>query len=262
MTVQWDPAVYTRFGSERMRPGLDLMARIPPSHTARSDRGRAVDLGCGTGDLTRALAERLPNWDITGLDSSPEMLAKAEAGGGRINWVCRDVQDWSDAAGVDVIYSNACLHWVGSHAQVVPDLVRQLRPGGVLAVQMPANFAEPSHQLLAELAATGPWRLRPTVRTDPVAPPSAYWRWLAPLCRELDIWTTAYLHVLDGDDPVLKWIEGTWLRPVLAALGPEERDDFRARYAAMLRDAYPAEADGKTLFPFRRLFIVAVTAAA
>jgi len=258
--MAWDPAQYLRFADERLRPGFDLLSRIgdlPP--------GPIIELGCGTGVHTRAIAERWPDRAVSGVDASPEMLARAAgSGGSRIGWVEADIATWQSAAPAALIFSNATLHWLDAHDLLLPRLMRQLGPAGVLAVQMPRNFDAPSHILMRETAGEEPWagRLAPLLRADPVARPDFYYGLLAPLAPGgLDLWETEYLHVLAGADnaesPVLTWVRGTAVRPLLAPLTAAEQADFAARYDAKLKRAYPRHADGKTLFPFRRLFLVA-----
>ena len=252
----WDAAQYLRFAGERARPALDLLGRIPDGLAPR----RVVDLGCGTGEITLALTARWPQAEVTGLDSSAAMLDKARALGSGVAWVEADIAGWSADAPFDLIFSNAALQWLDGHQALFPRLVAALAPGGVLAVQMPRNFAAPSHRLMRETAAEAPWgeRLRAILRTEPVLPPERYYDLLAPLAREIDLWETEYLHILDGETPVLDWVKGTGLRPLLDALtDPVERAEFTARYQERLAMAYPRRADGKTLFPFRRLFLIA-----
>jgi trans-aconitate 2-methyltransferase len=252
--LTWDPERYLTFGDERTRPALDLLARVPLANAAR-----VADLGCGPGNSTALLAERWPEAAIVGVDSSPAMLAKARATSVRAIWLEADIAGWAPDRPLDLIYSNAALHWLGEHALLLPRLMRQLCAGGVLAVQMPRHFAAPSHALLHETAASGPWadRLAGSLDRQPVAPPEWYYDLLAPRAQALDIWETEYLHVLEGDDPVLNWTRSTALRPIVQALDAEQAAAFEAVYAAGLREAYPRRADGRTLFPFRRLFIVA-----
>jgi len=260
-TMAWDPAQYLKFGDERLRPGFDLLARVgelPP--------GALYDLGCGTGVHARAIAARWPDRVVTGVDRSPEMLARAAAEPGAILWHEADIATWSAPEKAALIFSNATLQWLRDHERLFPHLMRQLVPGGVLAVQMPRNFGQASHRLMRETAADGPWRapLAPILggeailRDEPVAPPEVYYDRLSSLASGgVDIWETDYLHILAGADPVFEWVRGTALRPVLDALDDAQRKAFSAAYAAKLRDAYPGRADGKTLFPFRRLFMVA-----
>lgn len=196
---------------------------------------------------------------MTGIDSSPEMVERAAQSLPTASFVEADLRKWSPPEHVDVVFSNATLQWVDDHAAVFARLVSWLAPGGVLAVQMPANFAEPSHTELRRLAESGPWAhdLKGVLREAPVDTPESYHRLLRDLGRTADVWTTEYLQVLTGDDPVLEWTRATALRPVIQRLSPELTDEFLARYAERLRAAYPPAADGTTYFPFRRLFIVA-----
>jgi trans-aconitate 2-methyltransferase len=253
--MAWDPGQYLKFADERLRPGYELLARVgdlPP--------GPLYDLGCGTGAHARAIAARWPDRTLTGIDGSPEMLRQAAATPSTIRWVHADLARWSAPERAALIFSNATLQWLDDHDRFFPHLQQQLVPGGVLAVQMPRNFAAPSHVLMRETALAGPWadRLVSLLRPDPVAPPESYYDRLAPhAAGGIDLWETEYIHVLEGEDAVLEWVRGTALRPLLQALDAGEQAAFTAAYAAKLRRAYPRRADGKTLFPFRRLFMLA-----
>ena len=252
--MAWDPKLYSTFAVPRLRPALDLLARI--DHPAPA---RVVDLGCGTGNVTRILAGRWPDAQTAGIDSSAEMLAAAAETGSAIAWSRADIGAWTAPGPVDVLFSNAALHWLGDHAALFPRLAAMVASGGVLAVQMPHNHYAASHAVMAEAAAAGPWAdiLAPLAARFPVGEPDFYYDLLAPLAQALDIWQTEYLHVLDGDDPVVKWTMGTALRPLLDAVAEPWRGQFLEEYRARIAHAYPRRADGKTLFPFRRLFMVA-----
>lgn len=258
--MAWDPREYLKFADERLRPGFDLLARIgelPP--------GPIVDLGCGTGEHTRAIAARWPDRTVIGLDSSPEMLAKAAARPSRARWLEADIATWRPAEPPSLLFSNAALQWLDGHDRLFPRLLGLLARGGALAVQMPRNSAAPSHVLMRDVAGEAPWRttLAPLLRAEPVAPPEHYYDRLAGLaCGGIELWETEYLHALaepaSGESPVLAWVRGTALRPLLAPLPPEQQAEFAHRFDERLRRAYPRRSDGKTLFPFRRLFLVAV----
>jgi trans-aconitate 2-methyltransferase len=259
--MAWDPGLYLKFGDERLRPGFDLLARI-----GELPAGPLYELGCGTGVHARAIAARWPDRSLTAFDQSSEMLAKAAAAPSAIAWVEADINHWSAPVPGALIFSNATLQWLGGHERLLPHLLRQLVPGGVLAVQMPRNFAQPSHVLMRDTAREGPWAatLAPVrggntvLRDEPVMLPERYYDLLAPLAKGgLDLWESEYLHVLAGDDPVLDWVRGTALRPVTDALSGAAREAFLAAYGAKLRQAYPQRSDGKTLLPFRRLFLIA-----
>ena len=252
--MAWDPALYLKFAGHRLRPAIDLLNRIEAASPAD-----VYDLGAGAGNVTRLLKERWPEANVTGVENSEEMLAKAVVDAPQITWQRADLAAWSPPRPADVIYSNAALHWLDGHERLFPALLAALAPGGVLAVQMPNTFRDPSHTAVADAARSGPWRakLEPLLRPPPVGEKEFYFELLAPRAAPLDIWETQYLHVLEGDDPVKEWVKGTWLRPLLAALEEPEKSQFEASYAELVARAYPRRPDGRTLFPFRRLFIVA-----
>ena len=252
--MSWDPAQYLKFSGERLRPALDLLARVPASAPRA-----VVDLGCGAGNLMPLLRQRWPQARLTGVDGSPQMLAKARADHPGIEFIQADVGAWRPAQPADVLYSNATLHWLGQHDSLFPDLLEAVAPGGWLAVQMPRNFGAPSHTAVRHTIENGPWRARlePHLRLNPVAEPQFYWRLLHDKAASLEIWEIEYLQVLRGDNPVAEFTKGSWLKPFLDRLEEPERGAFEADYRARVLAAYPPEADGRTLFPFRRLFIVA-----
>jgi trans-aconitate 2-methyltransferase len=188
------------------------------------------------------------------------MLAKARQEAPGVAFEQADIARWSPPAPADLLFSNAALHWLDDHGALLPRLAALLAPGGVLAIQVPYNRRSPSHLLMEAAAADGPWRARlRRVRQayQSLEDVDAYYRILAPAARRLDIWQTEYLHVLEGDNPVVAWTKGTALRPYLDALDEPERGQFLAAYAGRIAAAYPKQADGKTLLPFRRLFFIA-----
>ena len=213
--MPWNPDQYLRFAEARLRPAHDLLARVDidaPRHIA--------DLGCGTGNVTGLVHARWPDANLTGVDSSDLMLARARAAMPEVRWVAADVARWTPAVPPDLIVSNAALHWLPDHAHLFPHLFGLLAPGGVLAVQMPGNFASPSHTAIAETVHEGPWRerLEPLLRPEPVASPERYYRMLQPWADAIDIWETHYVHPLRGEDPVTEWVKGAALKPFLDAL--------------------------------------------
>ena len=251
--MTWDPQQYQRFADERARPFVDLLARV-----AATAPRHVVDLGCGPGTTTALLAERWPDALVEGIDSSPEMIAAA-ASGPRLSFRVGDVASWQPGAGIDVIVSNATLQWVPAHRTLVARWAAALPAGGWLAFQVPGNFDAPSHTLLRAVASSPRWAgaLDGVLRhADAVATPAEYAALLLDAGLEVDAWETTYLHVLSGPDPVLQWIRGTALRPVIDALPADEYAAFEAELAARLRDAYPSTGH-HTLFPFRRIFAVA-----
>ncbi len=255
--MSWDPKQYLKFADLRLRPALDLLARIPLNRPRR-----IFDLGCGAGNVTCQLALRWPEARITGVDSSPQMLAEAKARLPEADWIKDDLSKWQPSEPADLTFSNALFHWIKGHREIFPRLLDGLAPGGVLAVQMPRNQQEPSHILVREVAEAGPWRERLAHLGDlfEVLEPGTYHDLLRAGSAHLDVWESVYQQALTGEVPVLEWIKGTALRPYLAALAdaPDLQNGFLAELKAQLAKAYPPLADGVTLLPFRRLFIVAV----
>jgi trans-aconitate 2-methyltransferase len=251
----WNPTQYLRFGNERLQPALDLLSRIP-----LEDPSTIYDLGCGTGTVTAMLQERWPGANVTGIDSSETMLERAAALDTKVAWQQQDLNDWTPEPAADFLYSNAVLHWLDDHEMLFPRLMQGLNPGGVLAVQMPGNFSAPTHTLIAETARAGHWRelLEPELREQPVLDPTAYYDILSPHATRLDFWETSYLHVLQGDDPVVEWTKGSILGPLLALLDDTDKEAFLEAYRAPISKAYIRRGDGSTLLPFRRLFLIAV----
>lgn len=259
----WDPAQYGIFADHRLRPALELLGRVP-----LADPALIYDLGCGTGGVTQLIAERWPEAETIGVDNSPQMLEQASALSDGIEWVEADIATWEPEETPDLIYSNATLQWLDDHDTLIPRLFDLLAPGGCLAVQMPLSWDLPSHRLMRETLAhggpdgepIGPAGLRQALDHVWVADAAHYFDLLSALAESLDIWETEYLQVLDGQHPVLDWVSGTGLRPVLNGLDDADRELFLERYSAALLEAYPRRRNGQTLYPFRRLFMVATRA--
>jgi trans-aconitate 2-methyltransferase len=252
----WDPAVYERYKVQRDRPALDLLLQIP--HDLQPSE--IWDLGCGTGEHAAVLAARHPNATVHGLDSSLTMLAAARRRAARVDWRHGDITAFAPEIPPNLIFTNAAMGWVDDHARLFPALAGSLARGGVFACQMPVNSAGRWRELLQETAA------EPRFSADLAGVPrrtidaaSEYYDRLRPVCPGgVDIWTTEYLYQLPGEDAVLEWARGTTLLPYSEALtDPCERQAFLDSFAAKLRLAYPRRADGVTLLPFQRLFILA-----
>jgi trans-aconitate 2-methyltransferase len=253
----WNSDQYLKFAGERTQPAIDLAARI-----ALEAPARVIDLGCGPGNSTAVLARRWPSAAIAGLDNSAAMLAAARKDFPGIGWLESDIAGWraDPAAPPEVVFSNAALQWVPDHRREFPRLLAQVAPGGALAVQMPANLDAPPHRIMREVSALPSWRqyFSPPPREWHVHPPDFYYDLLAPHAKRLELWTTEYLHLLDGIDGIIDWYRGTGLRPWLQALPDEaSREKFLGAYRARLVAYFAPRVDGKVLFPFRRLFLIA-----
>ena len=251
----WNAAQYLRFVTERTRPAADLLARVPLQTAAE-----IVELGCGPGNATALIDARYPKSNIVGVDSAPDMLAQARHMLPRVQFVQADLRDYVPHVGLDLIFATSVLHWLPDHAALFPRLAHLLRPGGCLAVQMPDNLDQPSHRLMREVAADGPWSAQigaaARARTH-IAPPGAYYDWLRAADCTVDIWATTYEHPLKDAAAIVIWLRATGLRPYLAPLPPALRAGFLAAYKAALERAYPKRADGRVLLSVPRLFIVA-----
>ena len=253
----WDPSQYQRFEAERDRAAQDLLARLPRDLSPRE----IWDLGCGAGQHAIQLQRLHPDAAVHGLDSSEAMLDQARAAGPEIDWRQGDLAGWRPDIPVDLIFANASLQWVPDHAALFSRLAQALAPGGVLAVQMPMAHETVHHTLMREVAGQGPWakRLAGVGTIAPLLSAERYYDLLVPDCVDIDIWSTRYLHVLGGPDPVLEWMKGTALRPYLSALQDNAamRRAFLSALGARLAEAFPARQDGSGLLPFPRLFLVA-----
>ncbi|WP_417843651.1 methyltransferase domain-containing protein [Thalassospira sp.] len=259
--THWDPNQYGLFGDERRRPATDLIARLPKPAQGFNP-ANIVDLGCGPGTVTSLLVDAYATSGnkpvITGVDHSAEMLDKARAHDDRIIWQQSDIASWEPDAPIDLLFSNAALQWVPGHASLLPRLLNFVKPGGLVAIQVPNNFLAPSHQLINE--AGEKWEKNVAAAQDQIKimRPGDYFDVLAPICSNVDLWQTQYCHVLRGEDPVFNWVSSTALRPVLANLPDDDaRTAFCDHYKTRLSQVYPPRPDGITLFPFNRLFIVA-----
>lgn len=249
--MPWDPAQYHRFQAERFAPFVDTMALITirPALTV-------IDLGCGTGELTRRLADALPESDVLGLDSSPQMLERAEAQSRPgLRFVLGDLSEVEGSW--DLIFSHAAVHWVADHERLIPRLLAHVRRGGQLVIQMPSNHTHPTHREILATAAEEPFHsaLSGWVRIPPVLPVERYAELLyANGGRELTVFEKVYPHVLPDAEALVEWTKGTALVPYLERLPEELREPFLARYLERLRVIYP---QSPVFYGFRRILFAA-----
>lgn len=249
-----DPDRYLRFAKERALPFRHLLTAVN-----QLEPTTIVDLGCGPGGLTTSLLDRWPGARVTGVDSSEEMIGRArrQAVAERLAFEIGSVLTWRAPELVDLMLANACFHWIDDHCRLFDHLLPQLAEDGVLAFQVPANHTEPSHTILRELCSSSRWRdqLDQSPRVS-VEEPRWYADELESRGLSVSAWQTTYFHILGGEDPVLEWVRGTTLRPVLDRLTDAERDEFLREYGFLLREAYPGN-NARTVFPFKRTFVVA-----
>jgi trans-aconitate 2-methyltransferase len=244
-TMPWDPKQYHEFQAERSAPFFDLLALVEIRPNLK-----VVDLGCGTGELTRQLADALPNSDVTGLDSSAQMLEKAASlSGPNLHF---EQGDQSQLTGEwDLIFSNAALHWTEKHTELIAYLYERLTPGGQIAVQVPSNHNHISHQVYRETASEEPFKsiLNGFQRYAPILSIDEYARLLF-VCGAEDIvvFEKVYPHILEDSDAVVEWISGTALVPYFERLD-EHKEEFMNAIRAKMRVAMP---DRPVFYPFRR----------
>lgn len=255
----WEPTQYLRFDAERTRPCRDLAGRI-----GLPAPRRIIDLGCGPGNSTAILAERWPSAEITGLDRSAEMIAAARASAieSKVHWRVGDISEWARGEErFDLVFSNAALQWTPNHAELFPRLMDRVAPGGALAMQVPINIDAPAHVLMRELAKTPRWVDQfPSagVREWHAHSAAFYYELLAGRSSAINLWQTEYFHTLPGPEAIVEWYKGTGLRPFLDALATDaDRAAFTSDYLDLIRQAFPRYADGRVLFPFLRLFLIA-----
>jgi len=251
----WNATTYLQFKNERTRPAVDLANRIP-----LDDPKTVLDIGCGPGNSTAVLRERFPNAKIIGIDNAPDMIAKAKEAYPDITVFCIDVDKYIATTDVqfDVVFSNACMQWLPDHKTLLPKWMGLVKAGGVLAVQMPNNYAEPIHQIIEELTTSDAWRPHfHVIREKTVLSVAEYYDCLSEIASHVDLWETAYYHTLSSHQDLLEWYRGTGLRPYLDQLNDDAKAAFENDFLAAVKEAYPIQADGTILFRFPRLFFVA-----
>ncbi|KAG9257619.1 trans-aconitate 2-methyltransferase [Emericellopsis atlantica] len=260
----WSANQYSKFLGERTQPSRDLLARVPLAQPRR-----IIDLGCGPGNSTAVVAARYPTADLAGVDTSQDMLRKARETLPGVPFDLADVTTFQPPGPVDLYFSNAVFQWLpnGTRLEVLQRLVSHLAPGGVLAFQVPFNMTEPSHRAMADVAhAPGtPWEdtmRRAGIKRDQFPAPIELYDGLQPLCADVQIWCTTYFHVLENHEAIVEWVRGTGLAPYLTVLDDAQREGYLAAYLERVKEAYPAQADGKVMLPYPRLFVVATKSGA
>jgi trans-aconitate 2-methyltransferase len=246
----WNAAQYLKFADERTRPCRDLVAAIALPHVHW-----LIDLGCGPGNSTRVLADRWPDAKITGLDNATAMIDVARTEQPQHRWIVRDIAEWAanEREQFDLVFSNAALQWVEDHVALYPKLMQRVAPGGAFAAQIPADFDALPHRLMRELVPPGV-----VVREWHSHTPGFYYDTLAPHALRVDVWETEYRHVMPSAAAIVEWYQGSGLRPFMEAISEErQREKFLSNFTERIRDSYQPQPDGRVLFPFRRLFVVA-----
>jgi trans-aconitate 2-methyltransferase len=249
MRDAWRPTQYEQFKDERARPFFDLLSLVHPV-----PGGRVVDLGCGTGELTRVLHEHTQAAATVGVDNSTAMLERAQTVSAQgLTFVAGDLSTYANGT-FDLIFSNAALHWSPDHPALLARLFGMLSPGGQLAIQVPANEDHASHASAREVAAQSPWRERLAgwARVSPILAPQAYAEVLHRLGSvEQHVRLQVYGHVLPSREGVVEWVKGTTLTDYERRLPPEQFPEFLAAYRERLFSQVPD--DTPYFFTFKRI---------
>ena len=250
----WDSKQYLKFKAQRTQPSIDLAARLDGSPN------EIIDLGCGPGNSTRVLKNRFQNAHIIGADNSENMIAKAREDNPDLEFTLLDLNgDLSAYYGrFDVVFSNACLNWIPNHREIIPKIFGLLRSGGALAVQIPMNFDEPVHQIIARISESEKWRDKiPEKRIFHTLKIPEYHDILSSLTDDFEIWQTIYCHRMPSIESIIEWYRSTGMRTYLACLSEEDGAEFIADVSAELEREYPKQKNGEIIFRFPRFFFIA-----
>ncbi len=253
--VDWNPKQYLKFGSERTQPSIDLASRINVDNVKT-----ILDLGCGPGNSTQVLRLRWPRAEITGLDSSSEMIEEAKRSYPEGTWRVGDASRLEGGKRYDILFSNAVLQWIPDHRSLVPHLFSLVKPGGAMGVQVPANSNSRLHRTLLSVSRDSRWRAftAPCRRLFHYYRPEYYHDLLQPLAARVDLWETTYYHVLATHQELVEWYKGSGMRPFLERL-PDDgaRVAFEKEVLEKCTPFYRLRQQGGILYPFRRLFFIA-----
>ena len=248
----WDSQQYTKFERERTQPSVDLIHRITISPRS------ALDIGCGPGNSTNQLSLHFPGASVLGIDSSDNMLERAVKTYPGLSFrKCTVPDGLAELGNYDLIFSNACLHWIPDHRTLLPKLMERLNPGGMLAVQIPLTQEAVFYKLLYSLVSAGKWERLSSVHNFHNLTPGATYDVLSGASSEVCMWETVYYHVVPSHSAVIEWYRGSGLKPYLDLLSEPEREDFLSGLLAMIKEHIPVQADGNVILKMPRLFFTA-----
>lgn len=254
----WNSEQYLKFRTERTQPSEDLAAHIPISSPEK-----IIDIGCGPGNSTRVLKNKYPDARVLGIDSSENMIEKAEKDNPDMDFELINVPDELDKLSekFDIVFSNAVLQWIPDHSALLPKLWELLNAGGTLAVQIPMNFDEPIYKIVSSTAKSAKWsgkigqpRLFHTLTGE------EYFDIVSRLTDDFSFWQTTYFHRMPDAQSIMEWYKGTGLRPYLEALkkfSGQEAADFEREIYEQVEKEYPPRENGELIFRFPRFFFIA-----
>jgi len=255
MTSQkdWNPGLYLKFRNERTQASIDLVSRINVESP-----GSIIDIGCGPGNSTQVLHDRWPECIVTGLDNSPSMIAKAKNDYPSQEWILGDVTDINPSVRYDIVFSNAAIQWIPDHKRLIDSMWNMVNEGGAIAVQMPLYQDMPVCGVI-ERAASERWpQLADVMDIFTFHEPDYYYDVLSYLSDKIEVWVTDYFHIMDSHKSIIEMIKSAGMKPYLDKL-ESEKDKLEFESAALrnIREAYPAQENGRVIFPFKRLFFIA-----
>ena len=251
----WNPGLYLKFGDERTQPSVDLVSRIKAINPRN-----IIDVGCGPGNSTMVLANRWPEAEIYGLDSSRAMIEKARLDYPEKIWLQGDILDFVPEQKYGIVFSNAVLQWIPDHEKLVSGLFDMVDAGGALAVQISLFSSMTMGKIIEDVSSSGVWQklMEGCSGLFTYNSSSFYYNLLAEKAGTIEMWETSYIHVMDSHQALLDWIRSTGLKPYLDRLPADEmKRKFEQEILEDIKKRYRAEANGKVLFPFLRLFFIA-----
>ncbi|MCM1115007.1 MAG: methyltransferase domain-containing protein [Clostridium sp.] len=255
MMSDWNSEQYLKFKAERTQPSIDLVNRI----TVKEPQ-RIIDIGCGPGNSTAQLKKRYPDAYVLGVDFSPNMIEKAKADYKDIDFMLFDAsKDFNKLEGkFDIVFSNACIQWVPEHKKLLRDMMRVLNPGGVLAVQMPAQYEMPMHTIVSEVSTNEKWSSKLSVKREfYYLTEDEYFDILFDISSDFSMWKTIYHHRLPSQESIVEWYKSTGLKPYLEQLDDADKKEFEKDILSEVKRVYKAQKNGEVIFKFHRLFFLA-----
>lgn len=248
----WNSNQYTKFEKERTQPSVDLIHRInilPES---------ILDIGCGPGNSTNQLYEYFPKANILGIDSSDNMLDKAEKSYPHLKFrKCFIPDDIESIENFDLIFSNACLHWIPDHKNLFPKLMSKLNRGGMFAVQMPLVQNAMFYKILNKLISTDKWKKLRDIHIFYNLEPNETYDILSKISKNVTMWDTTYYHIVPSHSSVIDWYKGSGLRPYLDILNQTEKSEFLSELLEMIKNNFPVQSDNSVILKMPRLFFTA-----